>query len=77
MSKISLYEKNLILTEENLNELNSRFELELSSNLELIDAQLLQMTAETNLLSAKYDLLLAGAEIDRALGKPLMSTNFK
>lgn len=77
LSKISLFEKNLVQTEENLSELNNRFELELSSNLELIDAQLLQITAETNLLSSKYDLLIAGAEIDRALGKPLMSTNFK
>ena len=48
-----------------------RFERGLDTQLEVNDAQLALLTAETNEARAIYDLVLASAELARALGRPL------
>lgn len=69
LAKIDLYEKNLVQASDNLELVRSRFDLGLASNIELIDAQVLETTARVNLISARYDMLIAGAELDRLVGK--------
>jgi outer membrane protein TolC len=48
-----------------------RFARGLSTQLEVSDAQLALLTAQTNQVRTTYDLYLAGAELARALGRPV------
>ena len=48
-----------------------RFSRGLSTQLEVSDAQLALLTAQTNALRATYDVYLAAAEQARALGRPI------
>ena len=48
-----------------------RFDRGLDTQLEVSDAQLALLTAETNEARSIYDLVLASAELARALGRPL------
>jgi outer membrane protein TolC len=48
-----------------------RFERGLSTQLEVSDAQVALLTAQTNQVRTTYDLYLAGAELSRALGRPV------
>jgi outer membrane protein TolC len=48
-----------------------RFTRGLGTQLEISDAQLAQLTAETNEARAAFDLYLAAAELARSLGKPV------
>jgi len=48
-----------------------RYDRGLSTQLEVSDAQLALLTAQTNEASAVYDLYLATAEMARALGRPI------
>ena len=48
-----------------------RFERGLSTQLEVSDAQFALLTAQTNQARTTYDLYLAGAELARALGRPV------
>jgi hypothetical protein len=41
------------------------------TQLDISDAQLAQLTAETNEARAAFDLYLAAAELARSLGKPI------
>ncbi|MCP4726978.1 MAG: TolC family protein [bacterium] len=68
LARIRLAEKNLIQAMDNMQLIRNRYNLGLASNIDQIDAQVLETTAEVNLISAKYDLLISGAELDRALG---------
>lgn len=43
----------------------------LGTQLEVSDAQLALLTAQTNAVRATYDVYLAAAELDRALGRPI------
>jgi len=69
LAKITLYEKNLVQARDNLALVQSRYDLGLASNIDLIDAQVLETTARVNLISSRYDLLIAGAELDRLVGR--------
>ncbi|MFC1564310.1 TolC family protein [candidate division KSB1 bacterium] len=73
LARITLAEKNLIQAMDNLQLIKNRYDLGLASNIDQIDAQLLETTAEVNLISAKYDLLISGAELDRALGTSFLN----
>ena len=57
--------------EENLRIVKDRFDLGMASNIELIDAQVTHTTSEINQINSRYDLLIAVAELERALGHPL------
>ena len=48
-----------------------RFERGVGTQLETSDAQLAQLTAQTNAARAAFDLFLAGAELARAEGRPI------
>ncbi|MFN2565619.1 MAG: TolC family protein [Gemmatimonadaceae bacterium] len=48
-----------------------RFERGLSTQLEVSDAQFALLTAQTNQARTTYELYLAGAELARALGRPI------
>jgi outer membrane protein TolC len=48
-----------------------RFQRGLGTQLEVSDAQLALLTAQTNALRATYDVYLAAAEQARALGRPI------
>ncbi|HEU4629970.1 MAG TPA: TolC family protein [Gemmatimonadaceae bacterium] len=48
-----------------------RFERGLATQLEASDAQLAQLTAQSNAVRASYDLFLAAAELARAEGRPI------
>jgi outer membrane protein TolC len=48
-----------------------RFDRGLGTQLEVSDAQLAQLTAQTNEAQSIYDLYLAAAELARALGRPV------
>jgi outer membrane protein len=48
-----------------------RFSRGLGTQLEISDAQLALLTAQTNAVRATYDVYLAAAELDRALGRPI------
>ena len=48
-----------------------RFTRGLSTQLEVSDAQFALLTAQTNQARTTYDLYLAGAELARALGRPV------
>jgi len=69
LSKIELAEKNLIQVTDNRQLVQNRYNLGLASNIDMIDAQVLESTAQGNLITARYDLLIAGAELKRIVGK--------
>jgi len=45
-----------------------RYQEGLSTQVELLDARLAQTQAQTSLLAAKFDLILANAELKKAMG---------
>jgi len=57
------------LARENAKVVESKFNNGLIDNLNLIDAQVAQTTAEARYISARYDFLIAQAEIDKLLGR--------
>gem|GEM_PF-2057904 len=57
------------LARENAEIVENKFGLGLIDNLNLIDAQVAQTTAEARYVSAIYDFLIAQAEIDKLLGR--------
>ena len=61
-------EKGVESARENLEISELRFKNGLSSNIEVIDAQSSFVKAELDLMSAKYDLLLSKARLDKACG---------
>ena len=71
LARINLSEKNLIHANDNLEIIQSRYNLGLSSNIDLIDAQVLESTAQVDLINARFDLLIAGADLERTIGKSL------
>lgn len=71
LARITLFEKNLTQAADNLKLIQNRYNLGLASNIDLIDAQVLETTAQVNLVNSRYDLLIAGAELERTLGKPV------
>ncbi len=71
LARINLSEKTLIHANDNLEIIQSRYNLGLSSNIDLIDAQVLESTAQVDLINARFDLLIAGADLERTIGKSL------
>ena len=57
------------LARENAKIVEDKFGQGLIDNLNLIDAQVAQTTAEARYVSAIYDFLIAQAEIDKLLGR--------
>jgi len=71
ITKIVLAEKNLLQVTDNLELVQNRYGLGLASNIDLVDAQVLETNARVNLITARYDLLIAGAELENLTGKPI------
>jgi outer membrane protein len=71
LARIEVADIALEQAEENLRIVKDRFDLGMASNIELIDAQVTHTTSEINQLNSRYDLLIAVAELERALGHPL------
>ena len=70
----ALYEaqrQNVAEAEEAFRLATLRFERGMGTQLETSDAQLAQITAQTNAARAAYDLFLAAAELARAEGRPI------
>jgi len=67
--RIEAQEENVELARENLRIAEERYRLGLMSEIELRDAQLSLTQAETDYFQALYDHNVAGAFLDRAIGK--------
>ena len=71
LARIGVADKGLEQAEENLRIIKDKFNLGMASNIEFIDAQVAQTGSESNQINSRYDLLIAVAEMERALGHPL------
>lgn len=69
MASLKVQKDNLLLSEEILKTSSVKFENGLGSNLEVISSQQDVRTAQTNYLNAVYDVLVAKADLMKALGK--------
>ncbi|MER3473521.1 MAG: hypothetical protein C4335_05690 [Armatimonadota bacterium] len=67
--KVSAAEKGLQVASESLRVARVRYEAGVSTQLELSDAELAYTQAEQNLINARYDLLVAWARLEKALGR--------
>jgi len=70
--RIQVTEESLTLAEEERRLAQERYRLGASFLLELIDSQVAYTTAQTNYISALYDYKLALAQLEQAVGAPLM-----
>ena len=71
LARITLFEKNLVQALDNLKLIQNRYNLGLASNIDLIDAQALETSAQVNLINTRYDLYIDGAELERTVGKKI------
>ena len=69
MESLTLQKQNMNLAQEILNTTSKKYENGLGSNLEVMTAQQDLKTAQTNYLNAIYDVLVAKADLLKALGK--------
>ncbi|MGQ9488106.1 MAG: TolC family protein [Armatimonadota bacterium] len=67
--KVSTAEKGVQAATESLRVARVRYEAGVSTQLELSDAELAYTQAEQNLVNARYDLLIAWARLEKALGR--------
>jgi outer membrane protein len=70
--RIQVTEESLTLAEEERRLAEERYRLGASFLLELIDSQVAYSTAQSNYISALYDYKLALAQLEQAVGAPLM-----
>jgi TolC family type I secretion outer membrane protein len=70
--RIQVTEESLELAEEERRLAEERYRLGASFLLELIDSQVAYSTAQTNYISALYDYKLALAQLEQAVGQPVM-----
>jgi len=70
--RIQVTEESLTLAEEERRLAQERYRLGASFLLELIDSQVAYSTAQTNYISALYDYKLALAQLEQAVGAPLL-----
>lgn len=70
--RIQVTEESVALAEEETRLAEERYRLGASFMLELIDAQVAFSTAQTNHISALYDYKLAVAQLEQAVGKPVV-----
>lgn len=70
--RMQITEESLALAEEERRLAEERYRLGASFLLELIDSQVAYSTAQTNHISALYDYKLAVAQLEQAVGKPVV-----
>jgi outer membrane protein TolC len=70
--RIQIAEESLALAEEERRLAQERYRLGASFLLELIDSQVSYSTAQTNYISALYDYKLALAQLEQAVGQPVI-----
>jgi len=70
--RIRVTEESLALAEEENRLAEERYRLGASFLLELIDSQVAYSTAQTNHISGLYDYKLAVAQLEHAVGKPVV-----
>ncbi|NIR49524.1 TolC family protein [candidate division KSB1 bacterium] len=67
--RIQIAKKAAEQAEENLRVLNNTFEVGLAANIDVVDAEVIHRRAQTDLINARYDFLIARAQLDRATGQ--------
>lgn len=71
LARIRVADKGLDQAKENLRIVKDKFDLGMATNIELIDAQVTLTSSDINQINSRYDLLIAVAELERSLGRPL------
>lgn len=69
LESLGIQKQNMALAEQILNTTTKKYENGLGSNLEVLTAQQDLKTAQVNYLNAIYDVLVAKADLNKALGK--------
>lgn len=66
--RFQIAKKAVAHTQENLRVLNNTYKVGLASNIDVLDAEVIHRKAQTDLIQARYDFLIARAQLDRAMG---------
>lgn len=67
---ISIAESGLNKAKENLDIANGRYDAGVGTIIEVTDAQSSHIRAETDLVNARYDVAIARAKLEKAVGLP-------
>ena len=68
LKKIHIAEKTIEQTSENLRVLDNSYKVGLAANIDVLDAQVIHIKSEANLINARYDYWITKAQLDRAMG---------